>query len=398
MKVICINVEDLSLRTVTLRHPKGCSAAPDTCWRFERLFNVDEESGEFFTLTRDNNNKHCYINVYSRDGIFIQQYKRPNFIDRFPGSTLMFGDELLSDGELLGGELGMLFGVVRLQLTSYNFKIGQKRIVFPNTSKRMEIYSLNRYNSEIAIINVRRTGDINFENSSISDIEELNNDEEQIFLYNVRKNEMTEIKFPTNWESFMHKGTCAEKSLLWFGAIENDANHDYVDGHLLEARPDGSATEVTGLPGQIHGTDIQTDDPDDHVFITNMVIRRDNPDEYVYICHQTRKGAPHGGFNADKEFLCGYFPDSGKEMRTVLKLGGRSAGVSALTEYASDDRIGLLLHKLDPSSYWELLFTLPPRHRYQIYDKDLNLLKSFVLPWSSAENLQVGKVFYQVYY
>ncbi len=80
-----------------------------------------------------------------------------------------------------------------------------------------------------------------------------------------------------------------------------------------------------------------------------------------------------------------------------MKLGTKNEGIFALRERVMNGKIGLVLTTdMRPSHYWEY-FLFPPKAQYQIYDRNLNLLKSFPLPRRSTSRLQVGHVFYQAY-
>ncbi len=152
MKILCIDVNNCTSRTVTLRHPQNQSVASDTNWHNQRLINVNEETREFFTITNSKEDKSCYVNVYSPEGIFQKQYKCPNFRFWFLDMR-MFGDELLTYNEIAGGDLGIFVGSLlgpqffRTKAESYNIKTKQRKTICTFASDMVKMF-----NSEIAII------------------------------------------------------------------------------------------------------------------------------------------------------------------------------------------------------------------------------------------------------
>lgn len=386
LKVICIDVDDLSQRTVTLRHPKDDSAASDTDWRNQRLINVDEKSGEFFTITNDKNHKKCYVNIYSSKGVFKKQFNCPYF-QSWEFDAKMFGDEILVNN-FMGGTIGFLVAamvapqLIREQLVSYNIKTGEKHSVFPNTSKLIEHYEVQKYDSETAIISISRHHMDYAENKNGKEI----HDKGSLVIYNPSTKQMLPIQFPENMDPCMFEGIYPKGKVFWLSVNEEAPNGRFIAQHLFEISLDGSIMDISHLR--------KNENALKHKHIVSIIAKEDSQGEYVYLLIDERDATEH--LDRDKAYLCRYRPDSGVK-ETMLKLGRKSMGISAHVEYASKERIGLTLSPtLLAAHYWEYFF-FPPKNQYQIYDKDFKLLKTFPLPRLIAASMQIGHIFYQSY-
>ncbi len=388
MKIVCIDVNNCTHRIVTLRHPKNHSVASDTNWRNQRLINVNEENGELFTITNSKDDKRCYVNVYSPEGVFRRQYKCPYF-HSWALDMEMFGDELLTSGEFAGGNLGIfvgaLFGpeLLRPQIVSYNIKTEQKKIVFPNISDLTEIYMVNKYNSEIAIIQIEHS----FVDKPQNGKKTANKKKADIAIYNLLTKQLLYIQFPENTYPVFLTGAYSDERVFWIQANEEDSDGRFITEHLFEISLDGRLTDIKHI--------FQNENIIGKKHVSRIISKEIGSCEYIYVRSEPQK-APEG-LNRDKVYLCRYFCDSDKIQEVNLKLGTKNEGICALHEHVMNGKIGLVLTTdIRPSRYWEY-FLFPPKDQYQIYDKNFNLLKSFPLPRRSTARLQAGHVFYQAY-
>ena len=388
MKIVCIDVNDCTHRTVTLHHPQNQPVASDTNWRGQRLINVNEENGEFFTITNSKDHMSCYVNVYSPEGVFQRQYKCPYF-HSWASDMEMFGDELLTGEEFAGGNLGIFVGALlgpqflRPQVVSYNIKTKQRKIICPNTSDNTEIYMVKKFNSEIAIIQIGHSFTYNAQNGKNI----ANNDKAAIAIYHLFTKQLLYIQFPENTYPTLLTGICPNESLFWIRANEEDSDGRFIAEHLFEISLDGKLTDITYI--------LKNEDIIGKKHVSRIIAKERSSGEYIYACSETQK-APER-FNRDKAYLCRFSCDSDKKQEAILKLGTKNEGIFALRERVMNGKIGLVLTTdMRPSHYWEY-FLFPPKAQYQIYDRNLNLLKSFPLPRRSTSRLQVGHVFYQAY-
>ncbi len=381
LKVISIDVDNGSQTITALRHPKGVKTAPQTRWSNERLLDVDVKSGEFITITESKDRENCYVNVYSPDGMLRRQFKCPYFSEWMESTTLeIFGDEILTCGELSAGFLDLMLGLLRPQIISHNVKTGRRGTALSNILAALEVvYIMNKFGSEVAIVEI----------CSIK-IKDTNNisGKKRIVIYNPASKHCVAVQFPPNINPLFLEGMCPAQKLFWLQAIEEDQDGRFVAEHLFEISLDGSVTDISQI--------LQGENKADKRMVRKIIAKEKSSGEYVYVCSETRK-APEN-LKRDREYLCSYSPSTGKRERTMLSLGGKDEGIWTSLQYASDERISLVLTTdLFPSRYWEY-FWLPPKDRLQIYDRAFNLLKSVPLPRRSTASLFVGNRFYLSYY
>ncbi len=388
LKVICIDVETGTEKTVALRHSKDSPAASDTCWDLEHLIKVDEESGEFYTITCNDKESKCYINAYSPTGVFNRQYECPFWVTWYlPMETIMLGDEIVTFGGPIDGKLGGLIGLVNSHLIAYNIKTQERKVLrSSNISNGNELYMLDRYNQDIAFIFALHLKQLPFKN------DDFNPEEAEIHLFSldIRSHEITEIKYPADvWPFPCPDGVQGgDEPLFWFRTVDKNPDH-LGKNHYMEAKPDGSISEIMDLPEHVMNGETE--------FIEEILLHHKNPIEYVYLTHVRRRKNDDPTLSQDWTFLCRFWAASGHEVRTKLDARRGDEGIYTTGMYASDDRIALKVYK-DPSSYVELFLTPRSKTEFQIFDRDFNLLKRFSLPHSMHEGYQAGKYFYHAYW
>ncbi len=386
VRVLCIDNENLTTRKVTLRAPRNDSSFVANHKFEEQLLCIGKTNGHIYTITCDDSQKNCYVNVYDREGEFIKQYRIP-YIERWYFNRLI---GFAGERECIVYEKSEAREVSYSQPSSFQYNssvniidlnTGEEKTIVDDDDNYASNYSIHKFDADTVVI-TDSTSPRSLNLPKICDDRAWRHYAkscvEHAIVYDVTNDKVLgKFKCNDNESMIMDKYSVSpSKGLFWLETQLYNSNWDFIKSYFYEFELEGMtlAQKINGMPTYFSNKDL----------IVKSIISK-HKDEYLFIAGAQYKPSYLGKFSV---------ASNNAEMKE-LTFGHDPKHILVSGEYASSSRLGLRLVTND----------MPPnfflhKEEYRVYDNDLKLLRKFPISkfFLPLGYMTEGSVFYYAYY
>lgn len=386
VRVLCIDNENLTTRKVTLRGPRNNNSIVANHKFEELLLCIGKTNGHIYTITCDDSQKNCYVNVYNREGEFIKQHRIP-YIDRWYFNTLIgFAGErecmVYKKSEAREVSYSQPYSIqFNSSVNIIDLNTGEEKTIVADNDNYASNYSIHKYDVDTVVI-VDSTCPRTLNSAKICDDRAWRHYAkscvENVMVYDVKNDKVLgRFKCNDNESMIIDKySVFSPKGLFWLETQLYNSNWDFIKSYFYEFELEGMTLtqKINGMPTYFSGKDL----------IVKSILSKDK-DEYLFIA----------GAQYKPSYLGKYSVASNNAVMKELTFGHEPKHILVSGEYASSSRLGLRLVTND----------MPPnfflhKEEYRVYDNDLKLLRKFPISrfFLPLGYMTEGSVFYYAYY